>query len=186
MNDLHTRPDADHEWQETCSRVRAYLQAMGIARREEQERILTIVLERIASRGALNGEPALPELAMQEIRGLSKAWFEKVLAPRERADVAGLVSWEALDAREKWPAAFLAEEIPGDVQQALRGCAVQAAPDPRVSRMVPQPFANPLHQASRLTAPLGELPKVMAPWIAKGGALALWALSLWPGGRGRL
>jgi len=90
-----------------------------------------------------------------------------------------------IDATQKWPAAFLAEEIPLDFQRALRHCEVNAAPDLKVSRMVPQPFESPLSDINLPTA-LGELTKNLSPSIvARAIALVVSGLAFLSGNRMR-
>ncbi len=122
-------------------------------------------------------------LVMNEMRELSEQWLEKVTPPSERTADRGLVSLFAIDAGEKWPAVFLAEEVPADFRQTLRECEVRAAPDLMVSRMVPQPFESPLGDLS-LPGALGQLTKDLSPsLVAKVTAFILSGIAFFSGNR---
>src|SRR6266567_132601 len=114
MTAFYPKHDAEPEWDEARLRVQAYLQALHVTDQEQQERVMVAVLQQAAIKHEKNPQACPTVLAMNEIRGLSEQWFEKLLAPHERAAVTGFVSLFALDATKKWPAVFLADEIPAD------------------------------------------------------------------------
>jgi len=49
-----------------------------------------------------------------------------------------------INALENWPTAFLAEEVPAELQRAMLRSKVRAVPELQISSMVPEPFDNPL------------------------------------------
>ena len=177
----HNAPESGPEWAEARSRVRVYLQALQVMSPAQQERVLALVLQRAARQQEESPGADPTALAMKEVRTLSEQWFDLLLVQHERVAVTGLVSLLAIDAREKWPEAFLAQEIPADFFHALRECDPRAVPGLRVASMVPQPFDSPLDEAIML--PLEGLSKVRLPFVAKVAAFVLSGLSLWPGNR---
>jgi hypothetical protein len=164
MSDLNAANDKSAEWQEAEARVRAYLQALQVVEREEQDRIIALVLSRSAVLQMEHPNDSPLSLAMREIRTLAEQWLGQLLVHDERAAVTGFVYLFALDATQKWPTAFLADEIPQDFRQALQTCEVNAAPNLRVSTMVPQPFESPL-QDINLVSGLGQLTKNLSPSV---------------------
>src|SRR5580698_3707791 len=152
MNTVYPPTGSESEWKEAHARVEAYLTALHLINQEQRERIISTVLQQAALKHAQNPGESPMVLAMNETRELLDQWFEKIIPSRERASVTGLVSLFAIDATTRWPAAFLADEVPADFQRFLRGCEVNAAPDLSVSRMVPQPFETPLSDLNLPTA----------------------------------
>jgi hypothetical protein len=167
------------EWEEARYRLQAYLRALQLTNPEQQERIISRVLRVAGAKQAEQPGTWPTSLAMNEVRELSERWFGKLLATQERASITGMVALFALDAPKKWPAVFLAEEIPEDFQRAVRECAARAAPDLKVSSMVPQPFENPLPDVN-LPRPLVELTKDLVPLATK---LFTLLFSIWTGNR---
>ena len=180
MNDQCDRQETAAEWKEAHSRVKAYLQALQVANQEQQDHIVSIVLDRAAVKREENPGLSLTALAMDEIRSLSEHWFGNLLATRERAAVRGVVSLLAIGATEKWPSVFLAENVPSDFRSAITQCDVRGAPDLKVSRMVPQPFGHPLQDSS-----LRGLVREFAPLITEVLAFVLSGFSLFSGDRVR-
>jgi hypothetical protein len=187
MNDFFPETSSDLEWRAARSRLEDYLRAWRLANGEQRDRIVLRVLERAARKQAEHRGLCPTVLVMKEIRADLDRWFEQHLASPEcspeRSAVKGFVAWFALDAPEKWPAAFLAQDIPADFQQALLASNVRAAPDLRIASMLPQPFANPLRAAIQLPAPVGKLARELAPLVAKATAAVLSALSILSGVR---
>jgi hypothetical protein len=183
MNSYRPTNEIEPEWKEARFRLEAYLRALHLTDQEQHQRIISMVLQRAALKQAHQPGADPTVLAMDKIRELSQHWFESVVQPGERAFVPGLVSWFALDATKKWPGVFLAENVPADFSQNLRECEVRAAPDLKVSRMVPQPFDNPLGDINLPTA-LGQLTKDLPPsLVTKVAAFVLSGFTLWSGNR---
>jgi len=181
----NVQPENTEERTAAASRLRTYLQALQVTNHEQQERIVSAVLQRAEMKQAENPQTTLIALAMNEIGSLSDQWFEKLLSNQERPGVNGLVSLCAVDAADKWPAAFLAEQVPPELYYALRRCDVQAVPGLKVSRMVPQPFENPLQDVINLPSPLGSLSKERLSLVAKFSAFVISFFSIWSGHRMR-
>src|SRR5579863_4209166 len=144
MNSFPPENDVEPEWREARWRVEAYLRALALSDGEQQQRITSVVLKRAAAKHAQSPGESPTVLAMNETCDLLQQWFQKVIQPSGHASATGFAPLFAIDAAQKWPAAFLAEEVPADFRQVLQECEVRAAPDLKVSRMVPQPFENPL------------------------------------------
>ena len=183
MNSFCPTSGSEAEWKEARARLGAYLRALHLANEDQQERIISVVLQQAAVKHAQNLVESPTALAMNEIRDISEQWFAKLSESGERNCTMGFVLLFATDATKKWPAAFLATEIPADCQHALKESWVRAAPDLKFSSMVPQPFENPLQDALTLPAPLAELAKDKAPFLAKVFAIVVSWLSIWPGNR---
>ncbi len=157
MKTFFPKTGSELEWSNACSRVEEYLRALRAGNEEQREQIILRVLERAADKHAENPGLCPTTLAMDEIRADMDRWFKQNLSPDEQAAVPGLISLLAFNALEKWPAVFLAEDIPADFQRRLRESQVRAAPDLKVSSMVPQPFVHPLRAAIQLPVVLGKL-----------------------------
>ena len=170
-------------WGAARSRLEEYLRALRIIDQDQRDRIIPRALERVACKQADHPGESPTALAMAELQAEQERWFEQNLLSRERIAVSGLMAWFALDAPEKWAAAFLAEDPPAEFQRGLQECQVAAAPPLRVSSMVPQPFLNPLRNATNLPGPLGRLAQELAPLATKAATAALSALSLLSGVR---
>ena len=185
MIDLEPTSSRETEWNEAHSRVRAYLVALQVADGGQRDRILSAVLQQAAAKQAEHPGESPTVLAMNEFHSLAEAWFAKRLVTPERAAVRGVVSLSAIDAAKKWPSAFLAEDVPLDFQRALRECEVSAAPDLKVSRMVPQPFESSLPDLNLPNA-LGELTKNLSPSVVtKAVALLMSGVAFLFGNRMR-
>lgn len=177
-----TQPGNTDEWNDAATRVRTYLQALQITNQEQQDRIIAVAMQCAALKQAGSHE-SLMTLAMAEIHDLCELWFEKHLAGQERAGITGFVALSAMDATGHWPAVFLADEIPPELQRALQECDVRAVPGLKVSRMVPQPFENPLQEVINLPSPLGQLSKERLSLVAKFSAFVISFFSIWTGHR---
>lgn len=185
MNDHHPINGHDEEWSDAEWRVRAYLLALGVTRRGQQDRVVATILERARAELADHPGESPVALAMKEIRVLSEEWFARLLPGRERPAAAGLVQLDAVNAAPNWPDVLLAGELPADIRRALSGWEVSAAPDLKVSRMVPQPFESPLSDLNLPTA-LEELTKNLSPsLVSRALALVLSGLALLVGNRMR-
>lgn len=186
MNDLDPTTRVHHaEWAEAEARVRSYLQALELTDRERQEFIVKAVLQRAAAKREENPGANPTALAMEEIHSVSEQWIQSLLANTERPAARGFISLFAIDAPKKWPEAFLADVVPADFRRALCECEISAAPDLKVTRMVPQPFDNLLGDLNLPNA-LGELTKNLSPSVVgRAAALVLSTISFLLGNRMR-
>jgi hypothetical protein len=176
-----SRPAA--QWREALPRMETYLHALNVASPERQQRILWSILERAAAKQAQNPKENLTTLATNEVFELAEHWFQEIFPAGERVSAGGLISYLAIDAAQKWPEAFLSEDVPADLRLALTKSEVRAAPDLMVSPMVPQPFDNPLGDINLPTA-LAQLTKDLSPsFVARAVAFVLGAFTLWSGNR---
>lgn len=154
-------------WQEAAQRLREYLQALGIQASKDQNRILSAVLERAAMKFEEDRGLSAVAVAMNEFRTMVEEWIAGLTGGRKQAANGELLACLfATEALEKWPEAFLADEIPAGFREALQSCDLRAAPQLQVASMVPQPFANPLEDV-KLPRPLEELAKELAPYVSK-------------------
>jgi hypothetical protein len=185
MNNFSPMKDIESEWKEARYRLEIYLRTLHLTDPQQQERIIHVVLQRAAGKYAENADQHPTALVMKEMHDLSEQWLAKITQPSERMADRGLVSLFAIDAGEKWPVVFLAEEVPADFKQTLQQCEVRAAPDLRVSRMVPQPFESPLGDMN-LPSALGQLTKDLSPsLVAKVAAVILSGIAFLSGNRMR-
>ena len=165
--------ETELSWAEARARVEAYLEALHLANQDQQNRILSLILNRAAARHE-NNEGACPvTLAMDELHHLSESWFTQLLDSVDRPEARGIVSMLEVDAAEKWPTAFLAEDVPVNLQRSVRECNLHAAPEIQLSRMIPEPFAGPLPEST-----LKQLARGFAPLTSRLFAFAFWSLSL--------
>jgi hypothetical protein len=185
MNSFCPASGSEGEWKEARVRLEAYLRALQLAHLEQQERVVVAVLRQAAIIHAQQPAESPTTIVMNKIQEASEQWIARVVGCGEHVSVSGFVSLFATDAAKKWPAAFLDAEIPPDFQDVLRESHVRAAPDLNISRMVPEPFANPLQDAITLSAPLAELAKNKAPLLARVFAVSLSWLSIWWGNKPR-
>lgn len=142
MKSFFPKTGSELEWDAAHRRLEDYLRALHITDKEQQDRIIPRILECAAIKHAGNPGLCPTALAMEEVRAALDRWLQQILPSRKRGSVMGLNSLFAIDAPERWPAVFLAEEIPPDFQYDLLECQVLAVPDLRVGSMVPQPFAG--------------------------------------------
>lgn len=149
------------EWNSAYYRLEDYLRAHNVTNKLHQSQIILRLLERAAAQHARNPEHSPTKLALDEAYTVIDRWFQNLLpeAPIQRASVLGRVSMFIINAAEKWPTVFLAEDeaIPPEFKRALREMTVESGPDLRVSSMVPRPL-----DASPESQPLEE------PWERLG------------------
>lgn len=170
------------QWHDARARIEAYLRALNLAEPKQRERIAALVLERAAAKFADCPEQSPLVRTMVEFQDLSDRWFQQARASDE-ATASDDALYLAVDGGRKWPGAFLAEDVPVELTQALHACEVRAAPDLRVSRMVPHPFDNLLDDLSLPTA-LTQLTKDLPPsLVAKVAAVMMSGLALLSGNR---
>jgi hypothetical protein len=184
MNNIFPKTGSELEWAAAGRRLEDYLRALQVFDRGQQNQIILRVLERAAGKQAANPTLCPTVLAMEEIRAAMDQWFEQIFSSRDRASVRGFIALLAIDAPNKWPAAFLAENVPSDFRCAMLQSEIRAAPDLRVSNMVPQPFANPLRDGINWPDAGGRLARRLPPLVMKGttAVLSLFANSsgAWP------
>jgi hypothetical protein len=132
------------EWEDANVRVGNYLRAMRVANEERQAEIVSSILERAANRAKERPafRPAI--LVVEEIRAATARWLAQVLPSSEHVAVGDFLSLRVINALENWPTAFLAEEVPAELQRAMLRSKVRAVPELQISSMVPEPFDNPL------------------------------------------
>ncbi|MHC1766954.1 MAG: hypothetical protein AB9869_22070 [Verrucomicrobiia bacterium] len=132
------------EWNMAFYRLEDYLRAHNLTNSVYQSQIILRLLERAAAQHALDPTRAPTQLALAEAYAIIDLWFQSLLPdiPEQRAPVVGRVALFILNATEKWPSVFLAEEedIPAEFRHALREITVLGGPDLRVSSMAPRPL----------------------------------------------
>lgn len=172
----HAHNELNPEWAEAQGRLCRYLQALAVAGERQRDRIVRAVIHRAMTKWEKNPSTVPTVLAMEELRSLTEQWFTMLLPGHERVAVVGLVALFSLNMEQRWPDAFLANEIPADFYRALRDSDIHVVPGLRVSSMVPQPFSNPLDDIVKLSSPLEEVAKGLAPFVSKVFA---WAFVAW-------
>jgi hypothetical protein len=170
MRTFFPKAGSETEWNAAYYRLEDYLRALHVTTKLHQNQVILHLLEAAAVKLALDPNPDqnITARAMHETRDAMVQWFEKILQPHERAAVTGLILLLATDAPEKWPAAFLADDVPPEFREAIRENDVRAGPDLQVSSMVPRPIdVSPLLDAVALKNQWGKLEKaVMAMTVA--------------------
>lgn len=144
MKAFYPQTGTVEEWNAAYYRLEDYLRAHRVTNKLHQSQIIVRLLQRAAAQHALDPRQAPIELALAETYSVIDRWFQRLLPdePEQRASVIGRVSLYIMDATERWPNVFLAEdgEIPPEFKVALRECSVQSGPDLRISSMVPRPL----------------------------------------------
>jgi len=131
---------SETEWNAAYYRLEDYLRALRVVNKMHQSGIIWRCLEAAAEKHAMDSTQSPTTLAMREARALLEQWFANISPRNESGMAGGLMSFIANDAPEKWPAYFLADEIPADFQNAMAAGRVLVRPDLKVSSMVPQPI----------------------------------------------
>jgi hypothetical protein len=141
---------SETDWNGAYYRLEDYFRALRMVNKVHQSQIILQILESVAQRHA--GVPGQnpTALAMEEARAAMDQWFEGILGQREHITVVGLISLLATDAPERWPVAFLSEEVPAEFLREMQESDVRAGPDLQVSSMVPRPIdvsplLDPIH-----------------------------------------
>jgi hypothetical protein len=139
---------AETEWNAAYYRLEDYFRALHLVNKVQQSQIILRLLQAAAVKHGQNPGQNPTTLAMEEAYAAMDGWLEEIFQRHERVAGAGLVSLLITDAAEKWPTAFMADEIPADFQQAMQESDVRAGPDLQVSSMVPRPIdPGPLLEA---------------------------------------
>ncbi len=127
------------DWNEALERLLAYLSSVGVTGTERRMVLALELLDR-ARRGSSSGSPV--ERAMGEARTAVEGWFALALdgssADSPDRIAAGLVAMRVSGASEKWPDAVLNGPPSPELQRALAGAGLRAAPELAVSRMIPR------------------------------------------------
>jgi hypothetical protein len=155
MNTFFPITGSQADWNVAYYRLEDYFRALRMVNKVHQSQIILHILELAAARHARDPSQNPAALAMEEARAAMNHWFETILGRRERIAVTGLISLLAIDAPEKWPVAFLAEEVPVEFRSEMQESEVRAGPDLQVSSMVPRPIdvissLDPLHFSETL------------------------------------
>jgi len=131
---------SEAEWNAAYYRLEDYFRALRLVNKVHQSQIILGLLESAAARHARDPTQSPTSLAMEEVHATIEQWFERIFGQRERLNTVGLISLLAVDAMEKWPLTFPAEEIPDELRRELRESEVYASPDLLVSSMTPRPI----------------------------------------------
>lgn len=172
VNKFFPKTGSELEWNAAYCRLEDYLRALHVFNKVHQTQIILRLLQRAGEKHAQQPDLCPTVLAMAEIRAAMDRWFAEFLPPHERVSVVGFLALLASAVPEKWPSAFLAEEIPDDCRRALHANEVRAVPKLQVTSMVPQPFANPLLGGFDLPEPVEKLARYLAPLVMKGAVSA--------------
>lgn len=144
MKRFYPQTGTTDEWNSAYYRLEDYFRAHHLTDQVHQSQIILRLLERAAAQHALNPNQTPTQLAMAEAYEVMDRWFQRLLPdePAQRAAMVGRVSMSVIQATERWPNAFLAEdhELPAEFRTALRDISVQNGPDLSVSSMVPRPL----------------------------------------------
>jgi len=146
MTTFFPNTGSETEWNAAYYRLEDYLRALHVVNKLHQSQIILRLLQAAAVRHAADSGQSPTTIALHEAQAAIDQWCERVLRQQERGWVNGRISLLITDAAEKWPALFLANEIPSDFERVMQESQVQAGPDLQVSSMVPRPIddINPL------------------------------------------
>ena len=101
-----------------------YFRAQQVTNKVHQSQIVLRLLERAAARHAVRQDQSPTQLALEEAYAVMDRWFQRLLPDEAaaRAPIVGRVSLAMIDATNRWPNAFLADdhEIPPELRTALR------------------------------------------------------------------
>jgi hypothetical protein len=129
-------------WNAAYVRVEDYLRAHRIHNRLHQSRVIQTILERAARRHEADPSRTPTSLAVEETEALMQRWFAAMLdeeGAEERVAIEGRLALLLCEGPQKWPYAFLDENVkPPEFAAAMRASAIQAGPDMAVSSMVPR------------------------------------------------
>ncbi|HVU24245.1 MAG TPA: hypothetical protein VHE13_08980 [Opitutus sp.] len=167
-------------WNAAYVRVEDYLRAHRIHNRLHATGLIQTILERAARRHEADPRLDPTTLAAEEMEAAMDEWFADLLdergQPHERVAVDGRLALLLSDGAQKWPTAFLAEQVPEEFAQAMRAEAIAAGPDMTVSSMVPRPIdLGPIPEAAGETLErFARLPvlRTLFLWLVFAGALA--------------
>jgi len=150
------------EWNAAYYRVEDYLRAHLVVNKLHRNQIVLCLLQKAAAKHVEDPSKSPTTLALEEAWSAVDQWFGRLLPTEdvspERLSAMCRVSMLILDATERWPVAFLAqdEEIPDAFRSAMQATTLQAGPDLQVSSMVPRPIDMPI-DISPLTASVEEV-----------------------------
>jgi hypothetical protein len=132
------------QWNAAYVRVEDYLRAHRISNRLHQIRLIQRILERAAARHAADPKLDPVVVAAEETEAMMDQWFAEVLdsrgQPHERIAVDGRVALMLADGTDKWPYAFLEDDVPEDFSRSMKSTSMKAGPDMTLSSMVPRPI----------------------------------------------
>ena len=131
-------------WNAAYVRVEEYLRAHRVYNRLHATRLTVKILERAAAKHERNPARDPVVLAAEEMQTMMAEWFGRVVRsvdlPHGSPTIAGRLALLLAHAPERWPCAFLTEELPPDLHRAFEHTAIFAGPDMTVTSMIPQPI----------------------------------------------
>src|SRR6185436_7444385 len=120
MNSFFPPTGSEAEWNAAYYRLEDYFRALHVVNKVQQSQIILELLQTAAIKHSRNPDQSPTALAMEEAYTAMDRWLGKIFQPEKPAAGAGLVSLLITDAVEKWPTAFMAEEVPPDLQRAMQ------------------------------------------------------------------
>jgi hypothetical protein len=144
QREFRPRTGAMEAWNAAYVRVEEYLRAHRVYNRLHATRLTVKILERAAAKHERTPARDPVVLAAEEMEAMTEEWFARNLRDSELPHgsrlVAGRVAMMLANAPERWPYAFLADEVPPELGKVFETTAIYAGPDMSVSSMVPQPI----------------------------------------------
>jgi hypothetical protein len=178
VNTFFPMTGSEADWNAAYYRLEDYFRAMRMVNKVHQSQIILRILEKAAARHAQDPDQNPTVLAMEEARAAMEQWFEGILGHRERITVVGVISLLAIDAAERWPVAFLSDEVPAELFREMQESDVRAGPDLQVSSMVPRPIdVSPLLDPINFSDALEKIRRSVA-LLAMVVILAAFSVSL--------
>lgn len=146
MKMFYPETGTPEQWNAAFYRLEDYFRAHRVTNKLHQSQVILRLLQRASAKHAICPNKAPVQLALEEAYAEIDRWFQLLVTdpdlPPARASIMGRVSMHILDAPEKWPNVFLAQEaiVPAEFSSAVRESSIRSGPDLAVSSMVPRPL----------------------------------------------
>ncbi len=124
--------DEIREWNAACVRLEDFLRAHRI---EDRSRHVELVAELLsAARLANPSGVGATERVMAEADARVEGWFAGLIEGGDSD--RGRAAYYSTGVYQRWPGAFLREEVPEEMREAVRSVSVQAGPDLEFSSLI--------------------------------------------------
>ncbi|MEO7933578.1 MAG: hypothetical protein ABIT76_10510 [Chthoniobacterales bacterium] len=120
------------DWNEACERLEYYLRSYHVS---DRERVLQLTLEILAQakkEHAADPSQTPLQITMKLAMDRTDAWFINLAgtstAIHHPLGARGRAVWLAIEGHRKWPSAFLSENPPAELLEAVRQQSMEAGP----------------------------------------------------------
>ncbi len=126
------------DWNAACVRLEDFLRAHRI---EDRSRHVELVAELLAeARGGAGADGNATERVMAVAHGRVERWFAGLVDGGDGGDGGdgdrGRAAYYSTGIYRRWPSAFLREDVPPEMREAVRTASVQAGPDLEFSSLI--------------------------------------------------